>query len=142
MFYRQCVYVSLRHGFWEWVSECVGFRIIEHLGMGQCLCIFVKTINGKTITLHVAAAKTVDDIKCQVQQREGIPVDQQRLIFGGKVLQGRSTLADAGIEKECTLQLALAPERSYRLQAYGDRYSVFPDHIPLYYLMLLHPLLT
>ena len=69
-----------------------------------------NTLDGKIITLEAENTDTIASIKAKVQDKEGIPPDQQLFVFAGKQLQNeQSTLSDYNIQREATIEMVILP---------------------------------
>lgn len=76
--------------------------------------LFVKTLTGKTVSIEVEEGESIEDVKAKIAEKEGIPPEQQRLIFGGQQLQDSKTLDDYNVGDDATLHLVLRLVRLHK----------------------------
>jgi ubiquitin len=93
------------------VTRSTSFRpspaLSSALGIRGGMQLFVKTLTGKTVSIEVEEGESIEDVKAKIAEKEGIPPEQQRLIFGGQQLQDSKTLEDYNVGDDATLHLVL-----------------------------------
>jgi len=81
--------------------------VVTHTGPGVTMQIFVNGLSGRTSSITTCEECTVGDFKLQLEDREGVPAELQRLVFAGRQLRDTSTLREASVAPADTLQLKL-----------------------------------
>lgn len=69
--------------------------------------IFIKTLTGRTVSIIVDDDDTILNVKMKLKEKDDIPIDEQRLIFGGRQLEDKRTLKYYSIQRDSTIHLVL-----------------------------------
>lgn len=69
--------------------------------------LYIRCLTGRAITLVIEYSATIEELKCKIHAKEGIPVEDQRLIFAGKELEGNKSINDCNIQKDSVLHLVI-----------------------------------
>jgi ubiquitin len=99
--------------------------------------LFVKTLTGKTVSIEVEEGESIEDVKAKIAEKEGIPAEQQRLIFGGQQLQDSKTLDDYNVGDDATLHLVLRLVRVHQFAASRLCVRILTDATLLYSVAVL-----
>ena len=71
--------------------------------------IYIKTLTGRTVSLIVEEGETIKTVKVKLRDKDGVPVEEQRLVYNNQELEDSKTLQQYGIMREATLHVVINP---------------------------------